>query len=151
VIAADEVFGAADLVAERSAEMSARAIRPRTSTRILGRPFRPGAIRNFLSFSYYSAPEGEGPVYELLAGDATTDFLDREGSENKNILPSFLRVDPGGSDTNTYLTDDFFTYLDPDTGTGDWAPDIAMKTPAENEELDDGREDRLLRRRRSGP
>jgi hypothetical protein len=137
VIAADEVFGAiGPLVAERSAEMSARAVRlSDIYANFSGGLPDPVAIRDFLSFSYYSAPEGGGPVYALLAGDATTDFLDREGSENKNILPSFLRVDRGGSDTNTYLTDDFFTYLDPDTGGGDWAPDIAIgRLPAENEE-----------------
>lgn len=86
----------------------------------------PVAIRDFLACAYHRWPEGERPLFVLLVGDATPDFRNRGDFDNRNTLPTFYRIDPAGSETNTYATDDFFTYLDPPSGALDWAPDLTI-------------------------
>jgi hypothetical protein len=93
----------------------------------------PVAIRDFLAFALHNRPEADRPAHVLLVGDASKDVRNRRGGENHNLLPSFLRVDPGGSADFTYSTDDFFTYLDAESSGGDWAPDVAIgRLPAQN-------------------
>ncbi|MFH1277741.1 MAG: type IX secretion system sortase PorU [Candidatus Eisenbacteria bacterium] len=93
----------------------------------------PAAIRDFLAWAVRGWPEGERPSYLLLVGDATDDFKNRGETPERNILPTFYRIDPNGNGTNTFPTDDYFTYLDPDSGEGDWAPDLAVgRLPAQD-------------------
>ncbi|MFH1681647.1 MAG: C25 family cysteine peptidase [Candidatus Eisenbacteria bacterium] len=134
-LAADELAGVVQpLLDRRSSDLSTRIVRLSDvySNFSWGLP-DPVAIRDFLAFAFHNWPEADRPAYVLLVGDASKDFRNRQAGENRNLLPSFLRVDPEGSKTNTYSTDDFFTYLDPDSGGGDWAPDLAIgRLPAQD-------------------
>ncbi|MFH1277658.1 MAG: type IX secretion system sortase PorU [Candidatus Eisenbacteria bacterium] len=85
------------------------------------------ALRDYLSYAYHQWPAESRPVFVLVVGDATSDFKGTQATAPlKTLIPTLFRVDPGGNETNTYATDDFFAYLDPFEGSRDWAPDIAV-------------------------
>ena len=98
------------------------------------------AARDFLAYAYHNWPEESRPLFVLLVGDATSDWKGRQSAALTTKVPTFFRIDRGGEEVNTYATDDFFAYLDPnldsplfeadttaiDTIYRDWAPDIAV-------------------------
>jgi uncharacterized repeat protein (TIGR01451 family) len=52
------------------------------------------AIRDFIQYAYFNWP-GPAPVYVLLVGNGTYDFMNREGVGAKTFIPPFLAaVDP---------------------------------------------------------
>ncbi|RPJ43926.1 MAG: hypothetical protein EHM19_07690, partial [Candidatus Latescibacterota bacterium] len=136
ILFADELApAAAALAAGRSAEAPARLVRlSDVYADFAGGLPDPTAIRDFLSYAVHHGPEGGRPISVLLVGDAVDDTRDRGEWPNRIVLPSFLRVDRGGSEVNTYITDDYFTYLGTDT-LPDSVPDLAIgRLPAQNAE-----------------
>ncbi|MFH1681414.1 MAG: type IX secretion system sortase PorU [Candidatus Eisenbacteria bacterium] len=128
VICYDEFIGAvSELVAHRSADYSTRVVPLSAVYNEFSWGVRDAvAVRDFLLHAYHEWPVERRPVFVLLVGDATSDFKGHLDSALETLLPTFFRVDRGGSDTNTYATDDFFAYLDPGEGTGDRLPDLAV-------------------------
>ncbi len=73
------------------------------------------AIRNFVKYVYDNASDPSQRLQYLnLFGDTSYDYKDRIPVKD-NIIPSFLSVN-STSLTNSYVTDDFFTYMDPEEG-----------------------------------
>ncbi|WP_194850905.1 type IX secretion system sortase PorU [Nonlabens antarcticus] len=73
------------------------------------------AIRNFVKYVYDNASDPSSRVkYLNLFGDTSYDYKDRIPVKD-NILPSFLSAN-STSLTSSYVTDDFFTYMDPEEG-----------------------------------
>lgn len=135
ILAADECVSAAlPLAALRSGEGTVKTVKLSDvyDQFAWGLP-DPAAIRDFLAWALREWPEGERPAYVLLLGDATDDFRNRLETPDRNVLPTHYRVDPSGAEIGTYATDDYFAYLDPDSGEGDWAPDLAIgRLPAQD-------------------
>ncbi|RPJ41237.1 MAG: hypothetical protein EHM19_12350, partial [Candidatus Latescibacterota bacterium] len=128
VIATDSFVSAlSELVAHRSLEYTTRIYRLSDVYNEFSWGLSDAvAIRDFLAHAYHAWPEGSRPIFVLLVGDATSDWKGRQSSALSTLLPTYFHIDPGGSETNTYATDDFFTYLDPASGTTDLAPDISI-------------------------
>ncbi len=73
------------------------------------------AIRNFVKYIYDNASTPANRLkYLNMFGDASYDYKDRI-SIRENIVPSFLSVN-STSLTSSYVTDDFFTYMNPNEG-----------------------------------
>jgi hypothetical protein len=73
------------------------------------------AIRNFVKYVYDNASDPSRRVrYLNIFGDTSYDYKDRI-PVNDNILPSFLSAN-STSLTSSYVTDDFYTYMDPEEG-----------------------------------
>ena len=73
------------------------------------------AIRNFVKYVYDNASTPANRVkYLNMFGDASFDYKDRI-SVRENIVPSFLTAE-ATSLTQSYVTDDFFTYMNPNEG-----------------------------------
>jgi hypothetical protein len=73
------------------------------------------AIRNLVKYVYDNASDPSRRVrYLNLFGDTSYDYKDRIPVKD-NILPSFLSAN-STSLTSSYVTDDFFTYMDPEEG-----------------------------------
>nr|WP_197539480.1 type IX secretion system sortase PorU [Nonlabens marinus] len=73
------------------------------------------AIRNFVKYVYDNASDPSRRVkYLNLFGDTSYDYKDRIPVKD-NILPSFLSVN-STSLTASYITDDFFAFMDPNEG-----------------------------------
>ncbi|MGJ8683450.1 MAG: type IX secretion system sortase PorU [Nonlabens sp.] len=74
------------------------------------------AIRNFVKYVYDNASTPANRVkYLNMFGDASYDYKDRI-SIRENIVPSFLSAN-STSVTSSYVTDDFFTYMNPNEGS----------------------------------
>lgn len=74
------------------------------------------AIRNFVKYVYDNASDPSRRVQYLnMFGDTSYDYKDRIPVQD-NIVPSFLSAN-STSLTSSYVTDDFFTYMDPLEGT----------------------------------
>lgn len=67
----------------------------------------PHAIEDFIRYAYFNWPR-PAPVYVLLVGDGTYDFLNREGTGAQTFIPPYLaNVDPVLGETaadNRYVT-----------------------------------------------
>ncbi|AZQ43625.1 type IX secretion system sortase PorU [Nonlabens ponticola] len=75
------------------------------------------AIRNFVKYVYDNASDPSRRVQYLnMFGDTSFDYKDRIAVKD-NIVPSFLSAN-STSTVGSYCTDDFFTYMDPEEGTG---------------------------------
>lgn len=73
------------------------------------------AIRNFVKYVYDNASAPSRRVQYLnMFGDASFDYKDRIAIRD-NIVPSFLSTESENL-TNSYCTDDFFTFMDPNEG-----------------------------------
>lgn len=73
------------------------------------------AIRNFVKYVYDNASTPANRVQYLnLFGDASFDYKDRI-AVRENIVPSFLSAN-STSTTTSYVTDDFFTFMNPNEG-----------------------------------
>ncbi|KEZ92007.1 type IX secretion system sortase PorU [Nonlabens ulvanivorans] len=73
------------------------------------------AIRNFVKYVYDNASSPANRVkYLNMFGDASFDYKNRI-SVRENIVPSFLTAE-ATSLTQSYVTDDFFTYMNPNEG-----------------------------------
>ncbi len=73
------------------------------------------AIRNFVKYVYDNASDPSQRVQYLnMFGDTSYDYKDRLPVED-NIVPSFLSAN-STSLVSSYVTDDFFTYMDPQEG-----------------------------------
>ncbi|GAK93004.1 hypothetical protein JCM19298_3492 [Nonlabens ulvanivorans] len=73
------------------------------------------AIRNFVKYVYDNASSPANRIkYLNMFGDASFDYKDRI-SIRENIVPSFLTAE-ATSLTQSYVTDDFFTYMNPNEG-----------------------------------
>jgi len=73
------------------------------------------AIRNFVKYIYDNASTPAARVQYLnMFGDASFDYKDRI-AVRENIVPSYLS-DDSTSLTTSYVTDDFFTFMDPNEG-----------------------------------
>lgn len=73
------------------------------------------AIRNFVKYVYDNASTPANRVkYLNMFGDTSFDYKDRI-SIRENIVPSFLSRE-SNSLTSSYVTDDFFTYMNPNEG-----------------------------------
>lgn len=73
------------------------------------------AIRNFVKYVYDNASDPSRRVrYLNFFGDTSYDYKDRIAIKD-NILPSFLSAN-STSLVSSYMTDDFFTYMDPEEG-----------------------------------
>lgn len=129
IIAYDEFQNAVlPLLAYRSTDYRAKTIKISDIWNEFSWGVRDGvALRDFLSYAYHQWPAESRPVFVLLVGDATSDFKGTQATAPlKTLIPTLFRIDPNGVETNTYATDDFFTYLDPFDGDRDWAPDLAV-------------------------
>jgi len=128
VIAYDPYISAvSELVAHRSNEYSALVVPYSAVVNEFSWGVRDAvAVRDFLSHGYHEWAPEKRPVFPLLVGDATSDQKGYISSTLTTLLPTFFRIDRGGSDTNTYATDDFFSYLDPAEGAADRMPDVAI-------------------------
>ncbi|AWH86890.1 peptidase C25 [Flavobacterium album] len=86
-----------------------------------------GAIRNFIKYIYFNASSVSKRIkYVNLFGDASFDYKDRIPN-NGNIVPSFQAFDPvpvnpdnNYSTVNTFVSDDFFGFMDPTEGRMDF-------------------------------
>jgi hypothetical protein len=74
------------------------------------------AIKDMMRMFYERAGEGNKPKYMLLFGDASYDYKDIK-IENTNFVPTFESVE-STHQINSYATDDFFGFLDPNEGNG---------------------------------
>ncbi|WP_444653854.1 type IX secretion system sortase PorU [Flavobacterium sp.] len=80
-----------------------------------------GAIRNFVKYIYNNASVPAGKLkYLNLFGDASFDYKDRIPN-NTNIVPTFHGFNPSSPTANysnvvTFVSDDFFGYMDPNEG-----------------------------------
>ncbi|MBE0637494.1 MAG: type IX secretion system sortase PorU [Bacteroidales bacterium] len=74
------------------------------------------AIRDFMKLLYERGDSGIKPRYLLLFGDASYDFKVRL-NDNTNYVPTFQSSNSLHY-VNSYATDDYFGYLDPNEGTG---------------------------------
>jgi len=73
------------------------------------------AIRNFVKYVYDNASSPANRVkYLNMFGDASFDYKDRIAIR-ENIVPSFLSRE-SSSLTSSFVTDDFFTYMNPNEG-----------------------------------
>jgi hypothetical protein len=128
VICYDDFAAAlAPLVAYRAERYSTRLIHYSDVVNEFGWGVRDAvAVRDFLAYAYHNWPAEKRPVFALLVGDATSDFKGYLQSALVTLIPTYFRVDKGGSETNTYATDDFFSYLDPVAGDVDRIPDISV-------------------------
>jgi hypothetical protein len=78
----------------------------------------PSAVRDFARMFYErAATESELPRYLLLFGDGSYDYknLDYDASVNQNFVPTFESVN-STNPINTFVSDDFFGFLDPGEG-----------------------------------
>ena len=74
-----------------------------------------GAIRNLARYVYENAPAAENRLkYLCLFGDTTFDYKARIANNN-NIVPTFNTYQ-SFSQSQSYMSDDFFGALDPDEG-----------------------------------
>ncbi|NCC72812.1 MAG: type IX secretion system sortase PorU [Sphingobacteriia bacterium] len=74
------------------------------------------AIRNMMKMLYERGNSGVMPRYLLLFGDASYDYKNIM-SNNSNFVPAF-QSENSIHFTNSWATDDYFGYLDPNEGTG---------------------------------
>src|SRR5690554_3835176 len=75
-----------------------------------------GAIRNFIRYVYYNASDPSKRIkYVGIMGDASIDYKSRLYNNN-NIVPTF-NVVSGTSESNSFMSDDFFGNMDPNEGT----------------------------------
>ncbi len=73
------------------------------------------AIRNFVKYVYDNASDPSRRVrYLNMFGDTSYDYKDRIAVQD-NIVPSFLSAN-STSLVSSYVTDDFYTYMDPQEG-----------------------------------
>lgn len=73
------------------------------------------AIRNFVKYVYDNASTPANRIkYLNMFGDTSFDYKNRI-AVRENIVPSFLSAN-STSLTNSYVTDDFFTYMNPNEG-----------------------------------
>jgi len=73
------------------------------------------AIRDYVRMLYERAAEGEKPRYLLLFGDASYDFKNKIAN-NTNFIPTY-ESDESLHYISSYVTDDYFGFLDPGEGT----------------------------------
>lgn len=74
------------------------------------------AIRNFIRYVYYNASsESKRIKYVGIMGDASIDYKNRLPNNNNNV-PTFQTV-LGTSISNSFMSDDFFGYMDANEGT----------------------------------
>lgn len=88
-----------------------------------------GAIRNFVKYVYQNASTPNNRVKFLnLFGDASFDFKNRI-SNNTNIVPIYHSLDSYNSGVTSFVSDDFFCYMDANEGEifvdSNFASDIA--------------------------
>lgn len=86
-----------------------------------------GAIRNFIKYVYDNASAPENRVkYLCMFGDSSYDYKDRIAN-NTNVMPTYHNLD-SYSLASAYMTDDYFTMMDPNEGTlvGSDKMDIAV-------------------------
>ena len=75
-----------------------------------------GAIRNFIRYVYYNASDPSKRLkYVGIMGDTSIDYKSRLANNN-NIVPTF-NVISGTSESNSFMSDDFFGNMDPNEGT----------------------------------
>ena len=75
-----------------------------------------GAIRNFIRYVYYNASDPSKRVkYVGIMGDTSIDYKNRLYNNN-NIVPTF-NVVSGTSESNSFMSDDFFGNMDANEGT----------------------------------
>lgn len=85
------------------------------------------AIRNFIKYIYFNASSNSERIkYVNLFGDASFDYKDRIPN-NSNIVPAFQAFDPvpttpdnNYSTVRTFVSDDFFGFMDPAEGRMDF-------------------------------
>lgn len=74
------------------------------------------AIRNFIRYLYYNASSPSKRLkYVGIIGDTSVDYKNRLPNNN-NIVPTFHTVD-GTSETNSFMSDDFYGNMDDSEGT----------------------------------
>ena len=89
-----------------------------------------GAIRNFVKYVYQNASTPSKKVkYLNLFGDASFDFKNRI-SNNTNIVPIYHSLDSYSTGVSSFVSDDFFCYMDANEGEvflfSSYAADIAV-------------------------
>src|SRR5690554_1504171 len=74
------------------------------------------AIRNFIKYVYDNASSPERRVkYIGMFGDTSVDYKNRLQANN-NIVPTFHHITESLSASSTYMSDDFYTMMDPNEG-----------------------------------
>jgi hypothetical protein len=77
------------------------------------------AIRNFIKYVYDNASSPDRRVkYIGMFGDTSVDYKNRLQGNN-NIVPTFHHITESLSASSTYMSDDFYTMMDPNEGTMD--------------------------------
>ncbi|MFT3795203.1 type IX secretion system sortase PorU [Flavobacterium sp.] len=74
-----------------------------------------GAIRNFMRYVYFNAPNGNKVKYLNLFGDASYDFKNRI-SVFSNFVPIYHALDSYTTLESSFCSDDFFTLMDDNEG-----------------------------------
>lgn len=77
-----------------------------------------GAIRNFIKYVYYNAPNGNKIKYLNLFGDASYDFKNRV-SIFSNWVPIYHALHSYSTDRQSFCSDDFFALMDDSEGNVD--------------------------------
>ncbi len=92
------------------------------------------AIRNFAKMLYDNADKGNEPKFLLLFGDGSYDNKNRI-NDNTNFIPTYQSVE-SLSPTGTYVSDDFYGYLDNNEGNNKYdLVDIGVgRLPVKTEE-----------------
>jgi hypothetical protein len=73
------------------------------------------AIRNFVKYVYDNAPNNQALRYLTLLGDTSVDYKDRI-QNNTNVIPTYQRLHSSRTDVNSFMSDDFYTMMDPNEG-----------------------------------
>ncbi len=74
------------------------------------------AIRNFVKYVYDNASSPENQLkYLCLIGDTSVDYKNRLQGNN-NILPTFQSYNSFATTVSSFMSDDFFTMMDPNEG-----------------------------------
>ena len=85
------------------------------------------AIKNFIRYLYLQKFTGNGSTlkYLLLFGKGTCDPVHSAGVNNPDWIPSFQSKNSLNA-INSYVTDDFFGFLDPDDGETSGSLDLGI-------------------------
>lgn len=83
----------------------------------------PAAIRDFIRMLYDKGEQNK-PMYLLLMGDASYDYLDRL-TDNTNFVPTYQSIE-GLKLGYSFVTDDFFGMLDPEEGVNAYGKSLEI-------------------------
>lgn len=76
-----------------------------------------GAIRNFIRYIYENASSPEKRIkYVAILGDTSVDYKNRLPGNN-NIVPTYQNIQSFATTSNSFMSDDYFTAMDPNEGT----------------------------------